>query len=165
MQPSIPITQDLRRIKFARRAAGALVLFSVLAAALVPVPKKLPSAALYSEWVFRGLVLVACPVGIAVIWIIVASILDGEPLQKLGIGPFSVQRRLKEAAAEIEEGGAALKAARESPPEGPEFVAAMRRFDESVARLESEGWIGDAHDRDGRCKLALHRQAREADRA
>ncbi len=119
-------------------------MFSILAAAFIPIPKKIPSVALNSEWIFRGLVFVACPVGIAIVWAIVASILDGEPLQRLGLGPFSVERRLKEAATEIAEGGAALKAARESPSESPEFASAMRRFDESVARLESEGWIGDA---------------------
>lgn len=124
--------------------------FSVLAAALIPIPSKLPSVVLGSEWVFRGLVFVACPVGIAVVWAIVASILDGEPLQRLGLGPFSLERRLKDAATEIAEGGAALKAARESPSESPEFTAAMRRFDESVARLENAGWIGDARGRGSR---------------
>jgi hypothetical protein len=147
MAPQVPTAAELRRIKFARRAAGALVASSVLAAALIPIPSKLPSVVLNSEWVFRGLVFVACPVGIAVVWVIVASILDGEPLQRLGIGPFSVERRLKEAATEIAASGAALKEARESPSESPEFAAAMRRFDESVARLEDEGWIGDASGR------------------
>lgn len=165
MDPQVPTAAELRRIKFARRAAGALVLFSILAAAFIPIPSKLPSAVLNSEWVFRGLVFVACPVGIAVVWVIVASILDGEPLQKLGLGPFSLERRLKDAAVEIAEGAAALKAARESPSESPEFAAAMRRFDESVARLESEGWIRAARGRDGGSEFALHRSAREADRA
>ena len=122
-------------------------MFSILAAAFIPIPSKLPSSVLYSEWVFRGLVFVACPVSIAVVWVIVASILDGEPLQRLGLGPFSVERRLKEAATEIAEGGAALKVARENPSESPEFAAAMRRFEESVARLENEGWIEDAQGR------------------
>jgi len=165
MDPQIPTAAELKRIKFARRAAGALILFSILAAAFIPIPSKLPSAVLDSEWVFRGLVFVACPVGIAVVWVIVASILDGEPLQRLGLGPFSVERRLKEAAIEIAEGGAALKAARASPSESPEFAAAMRRFDESVTRLESEGWIADARGRDGGSGLAFRRPAREADRA
>lgn len=147
MATQVPTTAELRRIKLARRAAGALVVFSILAATFIPIPKKLPSVALNSEWAFRGLVFVACPVGIAIVWAIVASILDGEPLQRLGLGPFSVERRLKEAATEIAEGGAALKAARESPSESPEFAAAMRRFAESVARLESGGWIRDAQGR------------------
>jgi hypothetical protein len=163
MTPQVPTAAELRRIKFARRAAGALVAFSVLAAALVPIPSKLPSVVLNSEWVFRGLVFVACPVGIAVVWAIVASILDGEPLQRLGLGPFSVERRLREAATEIAESGASLKAARESPSESPEFAAAMRRFDESVARLENGGWIEDAQGRgDGRGPGVLKGGSREA---
>lgn len=148
MDPQVPTAAELRRIKFARRAAGALVLCSVIAAALIPVPSKLPSVVLGSEWVFRGLVFVACPVGIAVVWAIVASILDGEPLQSLGLGPFSVERRLKEAATEIAEGGAALRTARESPSESPKFAVAMKRFEESLARLADEGWIEDARGRE-----------------
>jgi hypothetical protein len=156
MNPYVALTAtELRRIKLARLAAGAIVVLSILAATFIPIPNKLPSTVLNSEWVFRGLVFVACPVGISVVWVIVASILAGEPLQKLGLGPFSVEGRVKEAAIEIAEGGSALKSARKSPSESPEFAAAMSRFDESISHLEREGWIGDSNGQDDENKQRL----------
>jgi hypothetical protein len=120
-------------------AAASVLVGSGIAAWRIPAPKVIPAFSLNSPWVFHGEVFVACPVAVAVVWVVLASILTGEPFQKLGLGPVSLERQqVKAATKALVEGGAALEAAGSAMPGGENlaFKAAMARYRESVANLE-----------------------------
>jgi len=131
-----PFVLRKRQLVFARVAALVLVAVSVAAASFVPVPAKVPAVALKSEWVFRGIVFVACPVGIGVVWSIVASVLDGRPLQKLGFGPFSLEREAQVAKEVLLDGKQALEVARDADPASGAYEDAMARFRQSIEALD-----------------------------
>lgn len=146
----IPMTAEVlplsplrrRQVTVARCAASLLLLGSAFAAAYIPVPPAVPAVALKSEWVFRGMVFVAFPVGVAVVWSIIASVLDGRPLQKLGFGPFSIERHIEAATTALAAGGTALQTAERALPtaaDDAEYKAAMVQFRASLTDLESLG--------------------------
>jgi hypothetical protein len=129
-----------RRIIIAHVTAIAVVAASAAAAAFIPAPASVPAVALKSVWAFRGIVFVACPVGMAIVWSIVASILDGRPLADLGFVRFGPERHPSEARSALAAGGTALEAARRATPATTDDRAcqeAMGRFRASLANLEA----------------------------
>jgi len=120
--------------------AALLLAVSFVIAALIPIPGSIPAVALNSKWVFRGEVLVACPVAFSIIWVVIASVVAGHPPRNVSGFGLGVSSQVQEAKEELVKGSAALEAAHKAAlgtGDDREYQEAMASFWKRLAILEA----------------------------